>query len=64
MFPLIKDLLQENGSAVLHFNNGEEVEITSLEVRGIPSHSYHAVATDGRKIFFDATDVISFVSSK
>ncbi|MCC7668895.1 MAG: hypothetical protein ABF709_05150 [Leuconostoc pseudomesenteroides] len=64
MIPLIKDFLKENGSAVIHFNNGEKVEIISLDVWGLPDHTYHAVATGGDTLFFDTPDVITFVSSK
>jgi hypothetical protein len=64
MIGLIKDTLEKNGSATLHFNNGETLEIISLEVRGMPDHTYHVTSADGTKAFFDTTNVISFVSLK
>lgn len=64
MIPLIKDLLEKDNFAVIHFNNGESVEISHLEIRGLPDHTYHAVSIDGKKLFFDSSDVITFVSSK
>lgn len=64
MIPQIKKFLEEEGSVVLHFNNGESVEINSLEVWGAPNHTYHAVSRDNKKLFFDSPDVISFVMSK
>lgn len=64
MISLIKTFLEEKGSAVIHFNNGEAVKIVSLEVWGLPDHTYHAIADGGGKLFFETTDVISYVSSK
>lgn len=63
MIAWIKDLLDE-GPVILHFDNGENIEIVSINVMGKPAHTYHAVTNDGKKIIFNTPYVITFVSSK